>query len=92
MDGSLTGIRVGKNPELLDIYETYSLETVLGKTPPAEELSYEAVSSGVAVESLLDDLTISHCQTLLRPYMEWLPLYLYDHSGITMSTGSFNDL
>lgn len=94
MDGSLTGIRVGKNqenPELLDIYETYSLETVLGKTSPAEELCYEAVSSGVAVESLLDDLTISHCQTLLRPYMEWLPLYLYDHSGITMSTGSFND-
>ena len=37
---------------------------------------------------LMDDLTVRHCMILMEPYAEWLPLWLYDHSGITMSCGS----
>lgn len=37
---------------------------------------------------ILSNLTIYNCQQLLEPYLEWLPLWLYDHSGITMSCGA----
>lgn len=37
---------------------------------------------------ILSNLTIYNCQRLLEPYLEWLPLWLYDHSGITMSCGA----
>lgn len=39
---------------------------------------------------ILSNLTIYNCQQLLEPYLEWLPLWLYDHSGITMSCGARN--
>jgi len=35
-----------------------------------------------------DELTIQECMDLMRPYAVWLPLWLYDHSGITMSCGA----
>lgn len=38
--------------------------------------------------AILSNLTIYNCQQLLEPYLEWLPLWLYDHSGITMSCGA----
>ena len=39
---------------------------------------------------LLSDLTIGHCMVLLEPYAVWRNLWLYDHSGITMSCGTGN--
>ena len=39
-------------------------------------------------DDMREDLTIRNCQQLLEPYLEWLPLWLYDHSGITMSCGT----
>ena len=88
--GKLNGICLAPNkehPEDADVYETYYLRTVLGNTAPSERLEYEGISKDAVVGYIMDDLTVGHCMTLLRPYVEWLPLWLYDHSGITMACG-----
>ena len=41
--------------------------------------------------SVDNDFTIQQCQELLKDYAVWLPLYLLDHSGLTMSTEDFGD-
>lgn len=89
--GELEGIRVVKNsdnPELMDVYETYQIDSVLGKSDHKECLEYRGVDKETAAYYLEDDLGIGHCMTLMEPYAEWLPLWLYDHSGITMSCGA----
>ena len=46
---------------------------------------------GIQVETLLDqiedDLTVPNCQTLLYDRLVSLPLWLYEHSGMTISCG-----
>ena len=37
---------------------------------------------------MLDDLSVSDCMTLLEPYANWMPLWLYDHSGLSVSCGA----
>lgn len=86
--GKLAGIRLATRKGLIDIYETSYIEAALGKGDPKEYLEYEGIEKGCVADYLMDDLTIKHCMTLLGPYAEWLPLWLYDHSGITMSCGS----
>lgn len=89
--GRLNGIRIAKNPEngdLADIYETVQWRTVFGDGEPGESLEYEGVPRDAVAEYLMDDMTIGHCMTLMEPYAEWLPLWLYNHSGITMSCGT----
>ena len=89
--GKLYGIRLAPNkedPEGVDVYETYYLRTVIGNSEPSECLEYECLSKDGVVEYIMDDLTVRHCQTLMEPYAEWLPLWLYDHGGITMSCGT----
>lgn len=79
--GKLSGIRLapnGENPDLVDIYE-------LG-----EYLEYEGIPADAVADYLIDNLDIGHCMTLMEPYAEWLTLWLYDHSGITMSCGTRN--
>ena len=47
-------------------------------------------SGGWYVEDdIIEDLGFEDCKRLLKDKVFYLPLYLYDHSGITMSTGSF---
>lgn len=90
-DGKLPGIRLAQNaenPDLVDIYETYYLETVIGHSESAENLEYKGVFRDAVYEYLEDDLTVRHCMMLMEPYAEWLPLWLYDHGGITMSCGA----
>lgn len=87
--GKLPGIRlVQKENGLVDVYETTAIVTILGNSAPYEGLEYEGVTREGAAQCLLEDLTVNHCMTLMEPYAEWLPLWLYDHSGITMSCGS----
>ena len=89
--GKLYGIRLAPNteePERVDVYETYYLRTVIGNSDPGEVLEYEGLSKDGVVDYIMDDLTERHCMTLMEPYAEWLPLWLYDHSGITMSCGA----
>lgn len=40
---------------------------------------------GVDVEELSDD----HIEAIMDKHFVWLPLWLYDHSGLAMSTGRF---
>ena len=92
-EGKLGGIRIaehedGERSGLVDIYETYQLWTVVGRSEPGENLEYEGIPREAVAEYLMDDLTIGHCMTLMEPYAEWMPLWLYDHSGITMSCGA----
>jgi len=46
------------------------------------------VESSTLYVSLVDILTVDECQTIMEPHAEWLPLWLYDHSGISMSCGT----
>ncbi len=93
--GKLPGIRLsackghGKKG-LVNIYETYQYRTVIGNSEPEEHLEYEEVEQDAVASYLMDDLTISHCMVLMEPYAVWLNLWLYDHSGITMSCGAGN--
>lgn len=87
-NGKLTGIRLAENPDdkqRIDVYESVPWETCGDE--PQEYLEHEGVDSQYLFDILLDDLTNVQCQTLLRPYAVWLPLWLYDHSGLTISCG-----
>lgn len=89
--GKLTGIRLQENqenPELTDIYETVQWRTAIGISDPYESLEYEGVARAGVAQTLLDVMTVGHCMTLMEPHAEWIPLWLYDHSGITMSCGA----
>lgn len=86
--GKLGGIRLApnpENPELYDLYETYYIRTVIGRSEPSESLEREGIKESDVLYWVEDDLTIGHCQTLLEPYIEWMDLWLYDHGGITIS-------
>lgn len=88
--GKLVGIRIArnsKNGNLTDIYETVQWNTVIGNGEPSEELEYEGIPREAVAGYLMDDLTITHCMILMESYAEWLPLWMYDHGGITMSCG-----
>lgn len=48
---------------------------------------YEGIRRDDVMDYVTDELTIGQLQTLLEPYAEWMPLWLYDHSGLTISCG-----
>ncbi len=85
--GKLDGIRIEKHNGLVNVYETILLRTVLGDSEPEEVMEYEGIMEGALPDYLVDDLTVGHCMLLLKPYLAVLPLWLYDHSGITISCG-----
>lgn len=75
--GKLEGIRCAsnvENPCTVDIYE-------------GGDLVYDRIPKDLLVDYLMEDLTIAHCMVLMQPYAEWLPLWIYEHSGISMSCG-----
>ena len=39
-------------------------------------------------DEIRENLTVGNCQKLLEPYCKWMPLWLYDHCGITISCGA----
>jgi len=91
VSGKCPGIRIAQNntaPHLADIYVTSYIRTVIGDSEPSEELEYEGVDPQAAAYSLEEMLTINHCLTLLSNHFAFLPLWLYDHSGITISCGA----
>ena len=86
--GKLYGIRAETNDrENYDIYEYYAVRSILGTSEPDEVLEYENLSESDFWLYISDDLTVQHCQKLLEPYLEWMPLTVYEHGGITMSCG-----
>lgn len=79
--GEIPGMRiVDKGNDLVDIY-------MIGYDGK-EYLEYEDVGYTTAAYYIQDDLDVKQCMTALRQYMIWLPLWLYDHGGITISCGS----
>lgn len=51
------------------------------------EVTWRDMSQEALILQLESELTIPQCQSLLYPYLVSLPLWLYDHSGITISCG-----
>ena len=79
-----------------ELHFCYYLRTVPGKSEPSWELEQSAPkeqlnNSGWFFEDMLDALTIDDLKQLLSEQKDILilPLYLYDHSGLSISTGSF---
>lgn len=86
INGSIKDVKViSKENGLFDIYE----ENING----VFELAYENVCENEITDSILDNLYISINTyiKLLKPYVYISPLYLYDHSGLSISTGAFSD-
>ena len=80
-----------------DLHECTYLRTVLGHSEPGWEITKSAPKSqlrddGWFWDYMLESLTESDLVELLNalPDCVLLPLYLYDHSGITMNTGGFS--
>lgn len=81
LNGDITGIRLSKAEEDgYDIYETYSY-------PLRERLEYENILEKNVAYYILINLTVQQCIALLEPYVLCMPLWLYDHSGLSMSCG-----
>lgn len=79
-----------------ELHSRYYLQTVLGKSEPSWELEQSAPKeqlsdSGWFFDTMLDALTIDDLKELIAEQRDIiiLPLYLYDHSGLSMSTGPF---
>jgi len=53
--------------------------------------NYESLDCSSERFKELEDMTIEEAISILEKHIIMLPLYLYDHSGITMRTYSFND-
>lgn len=86
-DGKLDGIRIRQNkdnPELVDVYES----AWDGHEDDCNELVCEGIRPDAIFEYIETDLSVTNCMRLMQPYAEWLPLWLYDHGGITMSCGN----
>jgi len=64
-----------------------NLVTVCFLDDGEENFRCEEVSDITAVYYIIDELTVSQCMSLMKPYAVWLPLWLYDHSGLSMSCG-----
>lgn len=80
-----------------DLHECTYLRTVLGHSEPGWEITKSAPKSqlrddGWFWDYMLESLTESDLVELLNalPDCVLLPLYLYDHGGITMNTGGFS--
>ncbi len=41
-------------------------------------------------DDIRENLTVGNCQKLLEPHCEWMPLWLYDHGGLSISCGTRN--
>lgn len=79
-----------------DLWESYCYRTVLGDTERKWEVTSSAPKSqlrcdGWFFDDMLESLTINDCIDLLKDRKDIviMPLYLYDHSGLSMSTSSF---
>lgn len=85
-EGKLNGIELRRNeenPDLWDVWES-------GFLPNEEEsyLWYEKIPFEAVGSYIIDDITEKDCLELLKDYYVIVPLWLYDHSGISMSCGA----
>lgn len=85
--GKFQDIRIVERPDnLVDVIDVHGSSDTM--TEYAESLDYEALRPEDVKTYVLEDLSISELMELMKPYAEWLPLWLYDHSGLTISCGT----
>lgn len=86
LEGKIQNIRIAENEEDSSRYDIFETCSVLDHAPE-EYLEYECVPEDMIAEYLNEMLDIKQCVQLMEPYAEWMPLWLYDHSGISISCG-----
>lgn len=87
--GKLPGIRIAKcksKDDMVEIYNTDYYLSVSSETA-SRKLGYEEISREAVGTYLTEMLTVQQCMVLMEPYAAWEPIWLYDHSGITISCG-----
>lgn len=84
-DGNLGGIRLERNPEHNEYYAVY--ESGFWAKQDEWYLQYDKVAECDLASRIIGDISERDCMMLCVPYMEALPLWLYDHSGISISCG-----
>ena len=88
-DGKVSGMKLepDEDPDFVTLYVLSDWATSLGNSEP--DWSYNSVENDPrwVADAIRENLSIGNCQSLLEPYLEWLPLWVYEHGGITMSCG-----
>ena len=86
LDGQIPNIRIAENEEDASRYDIFETCSILDRAPE-EYLEHEYVPEDMIAEYLNEMFDITQCMQLMEPYAEWMPLWIYDHSGITISCG-----
>jgi hypothetical protein len=87
---SKNDFRIVENKEYEDEYDIFYKDDIIG-TEDTQKLAEEYLENYLENEFIDDDAEEQLLFDVVEEKLIILPLYLYDHSGITMSTGSFND-
>lgn len=74
----------GLDDDQLDTAKERFYNLLANKSPP------QTLSDEIALWDRADSLLLEKCQNLFDRYYLSLPLYLYDHSGVTMSCAAFS--
>lgn len=91
--GKIDGVRLEKSDAtsdgetLYNVYELTAMETILGRSEATEDLVAEGALGCAVFDLIADDLSTPQLMEFLTDELVALPLWLYDHSGITMSCG-----
>ena len=80
--GRFAYIRITENKEREDLV-TVSWFSESGKAEIEETISRDTIA-----DAIRHDLSTEDCLALMEPHAEWMPIWLYDHSGITISCGA----
>lgn len=87
--GEVSGMKLepDEDPDFVTLYVLSDWATSLGNSEP--DWSYDSVENDPrwVADAIRENLSIPQCQSLLYPYLVSLPLWVYEHSGITMSCG-----
>lgn len=54
------------------------------------DIYYEKEPKWKTLQLIQNELSNKDCETLLYPYVEWMPVWMYDHSGQTIRCGENN--
>ena len=88
-DGKVSGMKLepSEDPDYVLLCRKCPAPTVLDANATGwEKWSVEGPTRYIA-EEIRECLSIPQCQSILFPYLVSLPLWVYEHSGITMSCG-----
>lgn len=89
-DGKVSGMKLepSDDPDCVTLCVLAYWATPIGSSEA--DWTYDPIDKDPRwlADAIRENLTIGNCQKLLEPYCEWMPLWLYDHSGITISCGA----